>query len=76
MLTLKMKEVEMYVDGKIRLPKSVLITIDDGGKTKDGIDLLTEYKMYATIFLVTSWFDPKDYYKTEFIELHSHSFFI
>ena len=29
--------------------------------------------MYATIFLVTSWFDPKDYYKTEFIELHSHS---
>ena len=73
MLTLKMKEVEMYVDGKIQLPKSVLITIDDGGKTKDGIDLLTEYKMYATIFLVTSWFDPKDYYKTEYIELHSHS---
>lgn len=73
MLTLKMREVEMYVDGKVRLPKSVLITIDDGGKTKDGIDLLTEYKMYATIFLVTSWFDPKDYYKTEFIELHSHS---
>lgn len=73
MLTLKMKEVEMYVDGKIRLPKSVLITIDDGGKTKDGIDLLTEYQMYATIFLVTSWFDPKDYYKTDYIELHSHS---
>lgn len=73
MLTLKMQEVEMYIDGKIRLPKSVLITIDDGGRTKDGIDLLTEYKMYATIFLVTSWFDPKDYYKTEFIELHSHS---
>ena len=73
MLTLKMKEVEMYVDGKVRLPKSVLITIDDGGRTKDGIDLLTEYKMYATIFLVTAWFDPKDYYKTEYIELHSHS---
>ncbi len=73
MLTLKMKEVEMYIDGKVRLPKSVLITIDDGGRTKDGIDLLTEYKMYATIFLVTSWFDPKDYYKTEYIELHSHS---
>lgn len=73
MLTLKMKEVEMYIDGKIRLPKSVLITIDDGGRTKDGIDLLTEYKMYATIFLVTAWFDPKDYYKTEYIELHSHS---
>lgn len=73
MLTLQMKEVEMYIDGKLQLPKSVLITIDDGGRTRLGIDMLTEYKMYATIFLVTSWFDPKDYYKTDYIELHSHS---
>lgn len=72
-LTLKMKELEMYIDGKIQLPKSVLITIDDGGRTQIGIDLLTEYKMYATIFLITSWFDPDEYYKTEYIELHSHS---
>lgn len=72
-LPLKMKEVEMYIDGKVQLPKSVLITIDDGGREKDGIDLLTEYKMYATIFLVTSWYEPSDYYKTEYIELHSHS---
>lgn len=73
MLTLQMKEVEMYIDGKIRLPKSVLITIDDGPKTKIAVDLLTEYKMYATIFLVTSWFDEKEYYKTDYIELHSHT---
>ena len=73
MLTLQMKEVEMYIDGKIQLPKSVLITIDDGPKTKIAVDLLTEYKMYATIFLVTSWFDEKDYYKTDYIELHSHT---
>ena len=73
MLTVKMKEVEMYIDGKLQLPKSVLITIDDGGRTQVGIDMLTEYKMYATIFLVTSWFNPKDYYKTDYIELHSHS---
>lgn len=72
-LTLKMNEVEMYIDGKLNLPKSVLITIDDGGRTKDGVDMLTEYKMYATIFLVTSWFDPSDYYKTDYIELHSHT---
>ena len=73
MLTLQMKEVEMYIDGKIQLPKSVLITIDDGPKTKIAVDLLTEYKMYATIFLVTSWFDEKEYYKTDYIELHSHT---
>ena len=73
MLTLQMKEVEMYVDGKLQLPKSVLITIDDGGLTTHAINMLTEYKMYATIFLVTSWYDPKDYPVTDYIELHSHS---
>ena len=70
---IKMHELELYMDGKLQLPKSVLITFDDGGWTKIAVDLLTEYKMYATIFLITSWFDPKDYYKTEYIELHSHS---
>lgn len=73
MLTLRTNEVEMYIDGKIQLPKSVLITIDDGPKTKLAVDLLKDYKMYATIFLVTSWFDEKDYYKTKYIELHSHT---
>ena len=73
MLTLKMNEVEMYIDGKVQLPKSVLITIDDGPKTKIAVDMLTEYKMYATIFLVTSWFNEDDYYKTDYIELHSHT---
>ena len=72
-LTLKMKEVEMYIDGKIQLPKSILLTIDDGGRDKIAVDMLTEYKMYATIFLVTSWFNEDDYYKTDYIELHSHT---
>ena len=72
-LTLKMKELEMYIDGKIQLPKSILLTIDDGGRDEIGIDVLTEYKMYATIFLVTAWFDPSTYYKTDYIELHSHT---
>ena len=72
-LTLKMNEFEMYIDGKIQLPKSVLITIDDGGRTHHAIQMLDEYKMYATIFLVTSWFDTKDFYQTEYLEYHSHS---
>ena len=69
----KMHELELYMDGKLQLPKSVLITFDDGGWTKHAVDLLGEYKMYATFFLVTSWFNPKDYYKNEYIEFHSHS---
>ena len=71
--TLQMKEIEMYIDGKLQLPKSVLITIDDGPKTQHAIDLLTEYKMYATIFMITSWFDEETYYKTDYIEFHSHT---
>lgn len=72
-LTLKMSEFELYLDKKLQLPKSVLLTIDDGGRTTHAINMLTEYKMYATIFLITSWFSPEEYYKTEYIELHSHS---
>ena len=71
--TLTMHELELYLDGKIRLPKSVLITIDDGGRTESGLELLDEYKMNATVFLVTSWFNPDEYYSSEYIEFHSHS---
>ena len=73
-LTLKMKELEMYIDGKIQLPKSVLITIDDGVKEEHAIEMLTEYQMYGTIFLITSWVsDISNYHITEYIELHSHT---
>ena len=72
-LTIKMKELEMYVDGKINLPRSALITIDDGGRDKIAVDMLTEYKMYGTIFLVTSWYEPSTYYVTDYVELHSHT---
>jgi len=72
-LTITMDELELYMDGKLKLPRSVLITIDDGARTKIAVDMLTEYKMNATIFLITSWYNPADYYKTDYIELHSHS---
>lgn len=71
--TLKMDEFENYIDGRIQLPKSVLITIDDGPSSKRGIELLDEYKMNATLFLITSWFDAETFYDGEYIELHSHS---
>lgn len=72
-LTLKMKELEYYIDGKINLPKSVLITIDDGYKGELAIDILSEYKMYGTIFLITSWYKKEDFKITEYIEFHSHT---
>lgn len=67
-----MNELEMYIDGKIQLPKSVVITIDDGWRAELGIKMLTDYKLNATMFLVTSWYDPKNF-KTDFVEVHSHT---
>lgn len=71
-LALTMNELEMYIDGKIRLPKSVVITIDDGWLAELGIQMLNEYKLNATIFLVTSIYNPSDF-KTDYVEVHSHS---
>lgn len=70
--TLKMKELELYIDGKLQLPKSVVITIDDGWRSKLGIELLNEYKLNGTLFLITGDYNPKDY-ESEYVELHSHT---
>lgn len=70
--TLKMKELELYIDGKIQLPRSVVITIDDGWRSKLGIEILNEYKLNGTLFLITGDYYPKDY-ESEYVELHSHT---
>lgn len=67
-----MKELEMYIDGKIQLPKSVVITIDDGWRAQLGIKMLEEYQLNATLFVVTSWYDPKGF-NSPYLEIHSHS---
>lgn len=69
-----MKEFEQYLNGQIRLPKSVLITIDDGWRMQDGIDLLEEYKVNATVFLITSWFKNEIKFLNDYkyVEFHSH----
>lgn len=67
-----MEEFEMYIDGKIRLPKSVVITIDDGWRAMEGIDVINAYKLNATIFVITGSYNANDF-KREYIEIHSHS---
>lgn len=70
--TLKMKDVELFVEGKIQLPKkSVLITIDDGWLAEKGIALLNKYQMNATVFLITSSYLPEGF-TSEYVEAHSH----
>ena len=68
-----MKELEMYIDGYIQLPKSVVLTIDDGWRAAVGSEVMTEYKINATVFLMSKYYDPKKY-KNEYIEVHSHGY--
>ena len=72
--TTTMKDLELFIDGKIRLPQnSISLTIDDGGMgvVDKAIPLLEKYKKKATLFLITSWGD-KDNYASPYLEYHSH----
>lgn len=68
-----MKEFEMWIDGKLNLPKkSIMITLDDGGGGENARDVFTKNEVNATLFVVAGWFDPK-VFETEYFEVHSHS---
>ncbi len=72
-LTLTTKELEWFIKGEIRLPeKSILITIDDGARAENFIPLLEEFKIKATLFLVSSWY-PMEKFTSEYMEIASHS---
>lgn len=67
-----MKELEMYIDGKLQLPeKSVVITFDDGVRAKIARKYVDMYELNATLFLITSWFS-KDEFESDYMEVHSH----
>lgn len=71
--TTTMKDLELWIDGKIRLPKnSVTITIDDGWFVDEMKVLLEEYKLHGTLFLITSLV-PASAYTSDYLEIHSHT---
>ncbi len=71
--TLTTTELREWIEGKIRLPeKSILITIDDGARAWNFIPLLEEYKINATLFLITGWYDL-DRFQSPYLELASHT---
>lgn len=64
------KELKKYVDGELKLPeKSVIITMDDGHADNYSIayPLAVKYKVPITMFIVTSWTNPKDELQTEMV---------
>lgn len=71
---LRMEELEMYLDGKINIPeKSTVLTIDDATNIDEGaLRLLEQYKIYATIFVITDWVNPETI-KSPYLDLESHT---
>lgn len=76
---LTMKEFRDWMYGEITIPeKSVLITIDDGamgtGRHNGNklIPILEEYKIHATLFLITGWWDIENY-RSNYLDIESHT---
>lgn len=71
--TVTMEDLELYIDGKIQLPKkSVAITIDDGWYVGRAIPILEKYKLQATLFLIGK-LAPPSAYVSDYLEVHSHT---
>ena len=73
--TMKLNELEMYLDGKINIPeKSIVLTIDDGTVFDlDAIKLLEKYKVNLTMFVITSFVGNIDELKSDYLDLESHT---
>ena len=74
-MTLTMDELDMYMDGKLNIPKkSVVITIDDATVFDlAALDLFAKYKVYATLFVITKFNDNYDYLKSDYVARESHT---
>lgn len=77
--TLTMEEFKKWMYGEIEIPsKSVLITVDDGamgtGKHNGNYlnPMLEEFKLNATLFLVTGWWGIDNYYG-DYLDIQSHT---
>ncbi len=75
-MTLKLKDLEMYVDGKIQIREnSVVITIDDGNESvyRLAYPIIEKYNINATVFAITSRDSNAIGHKTNNVEIHSHT---
>lgn len=71
-LTLTMNELELYLDGKIQVPKkTIVITLDDGKYATNAIKIVEKYKVYATYFIITGRYDVPP--KSEYMKYESHT---
>lgn len=76
--TATMKDMSLWMEKKIRLPKkTAVLTVDDGamGTGKNNGNklgpLLEKYDLHATLFLITGWWPMSDYLSPN-LEIQSH----
>ena len=71
--TINTTELRLFIEGKLRLPnKSILITIDDGARAEMFVPVLEEFKINATLFLVSGWY-PTSKFASPYMEIASHT---
>lgn len=74
--SITMAELNAWMDGKIQIPKgSFVVTMDDNQESvrRLAYPVLEEEQIYATNFVVTGWIDNADEWKSDYVELQSHS---
>ena len=76
-LTLTMEEMYMYINGFVQLPKSVLITLDDGWGLEGAIKVFEKYGLHGISFAPTYRIEDNsftiDTFKSDSIEVQSHT---
>jgi len=75
-MTLKMRDLELYVEGKVQIREnSVVLTIDDGNETIFSLayPIIEKYGVNVTVFAVTAWSPEIINQQTNFVEMHSHT---
>ncbi len=73
-VALTMRELEMFLDKKINIPKkSIVITLDDGNLAKNAIEVLDKYKINATYFIITGRYEEALSVPTKYVDYQSHT---
>lgn len=71
--TMTMEDLELFLDGKIQIPKkSIVITLDDGAFAKNAVEIVEKNKVHATMFIITSVYDISNI-KSEYMDFQSHT---
>ena len=71
--TLTMEELYQYLNGNLQIDKGIVLTFDDGFKTKSMIEILEKYDLMGTIFVITKYFDTMDEFQSKNLLVQSHT---